>query len=128
VRSVFYPRLLNGPCGDLRQLVPRDALKITTLFISHAHIDPMVGFDVLLRTFLYHDRTLLVYGPNGIAEQLRGRLSGYTWNLIEGYPLVLKVREWQDKPGREASFRAANAFRPEGEASWGGGSPTPSGG
>jgi len=140
VRSVFYPRLLNGPfgdpacyvrlahrreallfdCGDLRQLVPRDALKITTLFISHAHIDHMVGFDALLRTFLYHDRTLTVYGPNGIAEQIRGRLSGYTWNLIEGYPLVLEVREWQDRPGREVSFRAANAFRPETEMSWGG--------
>jgi len=139
VRSVFYPRLLNGPfgdpacyvrlahrreallfdCGDLRELVPRDALKITTVFISHAHIDHMVGFDALLRTFLYHDRTLLVYGPDGIAEQIRGRLNGYTWNLIEGYPLVLKVREWQGRPGREVTFRAANAFRPEGETDWG---------
>jgi ribonuclease Z len=139
VRSVFYPRLLNGPfgdpacyvrlahrreallfdCGDLRELVPRDALKISTLFISHAHIDHMVGFDALLRTFLYHDRTLLVYGPDGIIEQIRGRLSGYTWNLIEGYPLVLKVREWQERPGREATFRAANAFRMEEETEWG---------
>ena len=98
MRSVFYPRLLNGPfgdpacyvrlahrreallfdCGDLHQLGPRDALKITTVFISHAHIDHMVGFDHLLRTFLYHDRTLTVYGPAGIARQISGRLSGYT--------------------------------------------------
>jgi ribonuclease Z len=139
VRSVFYPRLLNGPfgdpacyvrlahrreallfdCGDLRELVPRDALKITAVFISHAHIDHMVGFDHLLRTFLYHDRTLTVYGPAGIAGQIRGRLSGYTWNLIEDYPLVLRVREWEARPGREVTFRAANSFRPEGETTWG---------
>lgn len=139
MRSVFYPRLLNGPfgdpacyvrlahrreallfdCGDLRQLVPREALKISTLFISHAHIDHLVGFDALLRIFLYHDRTLLVYGPAGICDQIRGRLSGYTWNLLGDYPLVLTVREWQDGPGREVTFRAANAFRPEAETRWG---------
>lgn len=139
MRSVFYPRLLNGPfgdpacyvrlahrreallfdCGELRRLVPRDALKITTLFISHAHIDHLVGFDALLRTFLYHDRSLLIYGPAGICDQIRGRLSGYTWNLTGDYPLVLKVREWQDRPGREVTLRAANAFAAEEETTWG---------
>jgi len=138
VRSVFFPRLLNGPsgdpalfvrlahrreallfdCGDLHQLVPRDALKISAVFISHAHIDHMVGFDQLLRTFLYQDRVLLVYGPAGLAGQIRSRLAGYTWNLIEGYPLVLTVREWSGRPGAEVSFRAANAFRPDAEATW----------
>lgn len=139
MRSVFFPRLLNGPfgdpafyvrlahhreallfdCGDLRRLGTRDALKISALFISHAHIDHMVGFDALLRTFLYQDRTLLVYGPAGMADQVRGRLSGYTWNLIEGYPLVLTVREWDEGPGREVTFRAANGFVPEREGAWG---------
>ncbi|AMV72156.1 ribonuclease Z [Desulfuromonas sp. DDH964] len=139
MRSVFFPRLINGPfgdpafyvrlahhreallfdCGDLRRLGTRDALKITALFVSHAHIDHMVGFDALLRTFLYQDRTLLVYGPAGMADQIQGRLSGYTWNLIEGYPLALTVREWDEGPGREVTFRAANGFVPEGEGAWG---------
>jgi ribonuclease Z len=140
MRSVYSPRLLNGPfgdpafyvrlahrseallfdCGELRRLPTREALKISTVFISHAHIDHMVGFDTLLRSFLYHDRTLLVYGPAGIADQIRGRLSGYTWNLTDGYPLVLIVREWDNGPGREVTFRAANAFLPEGEQLWDG--------
>jgi len=140
MRSPYFPRLLNGPfgdpafyvrlahrseallfdCGELRRLTTRDALKISTVFISHAHIDHMVGFDTLLRSFLYHDRTLLVYGPAGITDQIRGRLSGYTWNLTEGYPLVLIVREWDNGPGREVTFRAANTFLPEGERLWDG--------
>lgn len=138
MRSVFFPRLLNGAfgdpafyvrlahhrkallfdCGDLRRLGTRDALKIVAVFISHAHIDHMVGFDALLRAFLHQDRTLLVYGPAGIAAQIEGRLSGYTWNLIEGYPLVLIVREWDDGPGREVTFRAGNGFQPEAEGRW----------
>lgn len=138
MRSVFYPRLLNGSfgdpafyvrlahraeallfdCGSLGRLVTRDLLKIRTVFISHCHIDHMVGFDTLLRAFLYQDRTLLVYGPTGLARQIAGRLSGYTWNLIEGYPLVLTVREWEAGPGCEVSFRAENAFRPEQERDW----------
>ena len=60
MRSVFYPRLLNGSagdpglyvrlahrseallfdCGDLGRLTTRDLLKIDSVFISHAHIDP----------------------------------------------------------------------------------------
>ncbi len=133
MRSVFYPHLVNGPfgdpalyvrlayrgeallfdCGELTPLTTRELLKIRTVCISHAHIDHLVGFDTLLRAFLYQDICLLVCGPPGMAERVAGRLAGYTWNLIEGYPLVLTVREWGDPAGRQVSFRAANAFRPE---------------
>lgn len=138
MRSVFYPRLVNGPfgdpalhvrlahrgeallfdCGDLHPLTTREMLRIREVFISHAHIDHLVGFDALLRTFLYQKGPLRVYGPPGIADRIAGRLLGYTWNLIEGYPLVLTVREWGAAGGREVTFRAANAFRPEGEVAW----------
>ncbi len=138
MRSVFFPRLINGPngdpafyvrlahraeallfdCGDLRQLATRDLLKIGHLFISHAHIDHLIGVDQLLRAFLYQDCTLHLYGPAGFATQIAGRLSGYTWNLTRDYPLRLCVREWENGPGREVFFRAANAFRPEPQADW----------
>jgi ribonuclease Z len=135
MRSSFFPRLLNGPfgdpafyvrlahrreallfdCGDLHALTPREGLKIAAVFISHAHIDHLIGFDALLRLFLYQDARLLIYGPPGMADRIEGRLSGYTWNLIEGYTLELTVREWSVAGGREVTFRAANAFRPEPE-------------
>lgn len=138
MRSVFFPRLVNGPfgdpaiyvrlahrgeallfdCGDLHPLTPRELLKIGAVFISHAHIDHLFGFGALLRTFLYQETRLSIYGPPGIAERIAGQLSGYTWNLIEGYPLVLTVREWGEPAGREVVFRAAGAFRPEAERVW----------
>lgn len=141
MRSVFYPRLVNGPfgdpalyvrlahrgeallfdCGELCPLTTRELLKVRAVFISHAHIDHMIGFDRLLRAFLYQQRRLLVCGPPGIVERIAGRLSGYTWNLVEGYPLVLTVREWGESGGREVTFRAGNAFRPEGAVPWKGG-------
>lgn len=135
MRSVFFPRLVNGPfgdpalyihlahrgeallfdCGDLHALAPRDLLKTRLLFLSHAHIDHLIGFDLLLRAFLGRDLSLLVYGPAGLVDQMAARLQGYTWNLVEGYPFVLTVREWRPAGLREVSFPANRAFRPCGE-------------
>ncbi len=133
MRSVFYPHLVNGPfgdpalyvriahqgeallfdCGDLHPLTPRELLKIRAVFISHAHIDHLVGFDPLLRQFLYRETPLNLYGPPGLIDQIGARLAGYTWNLIHSYPLKLTVREWGEETGRETTFRAHNAFRAE---------------
>jgi ribonuclease Z len=138
MRSVFFPRLINGPfgdpafyvrlahrgeallfdCGDLHSLTTREHLKIRAVFISHAHIDHLVGFGRLLRTFLYQDTCLSIYGPPGIIDRIAGQLAGYTWNLIEGYPLSLNVYEWGDPAGRKATFRAAHAFHAEAALVW----------
>jgi ribonuclease Z len=130
---VFFPRLVNGPfgdpalyvhlahrgqsllfdCGDLHGVSTRELLKLQAVFISHCHIDHVVGFDSLLRAFLCQDAELLVCGPPGLANQIAGRLSGYTWNLVEGFNFTLVVREWREIGWRQVRFRAANAFRPE---------------
>lgn len=135
MRSVFFPRLVNGPfgdpalhvrlahrgeallfdCGDLHALPPGALIKTRLVFLSHAHIDHLAGFDLLLRTFLARDIDLLLYGPKGLAAQIAARLQSYTWNLVEGYPFVLKVREWLGNSIREVAFPAAEAFRPRSE-------------
>ena len=132
MRSVFYPRLINDPfgdpglfvrlahrgeallfdCGDLHPLPPRDLLKIQHVFVSHAHIDHLAGFTALLRHFLYREQPLRFYGPPGFGEKIAHTLAGFTWNLIESYPLTLIVREWGEPNGRETIFRAREAFRP----------------
>ncbi|PLX85447.1 MAG: ribonuclease Z [Desulfuromonas sp.] len=139
MRSVFYPRLVNGPfgdpalyvrlayrgeaflfdCGDLRPLSVREILKIGAVFVSHAHIDHLVGFDILLRLFLCREGRLLLYGPPGMVVRMAGRLSGYTWNLTADFSFELTVREWDGvSGGEEATFRAREGFRPEGRRPW----------
>ncbi len=133
MRSVFYPHLINGPfgdpalyvrlahrreallfdCGDLHPLTPGQKTKITNVFISHAHMDHIIGFDSLLRSLLYTDRTLCLHGPPGIIERIRHRLAGYTWNLFEDFRFVLVVREWGEISLKEMTFRAARAFEPD---------------
>jgi ribonuclease Z len=138
VRSVFFPSLVNGAfgdpalyvrlahrreallfdCGDLHRLTPRDALKVREIFISHAHIDHLIGFDALVRLFLYQDAGLTLYGPEGIIDRIAGRLAGYTWNLVEGYPFGLTVREWGANQRREVFFSASRGFRLEEKGPW----------
>lgn len=130
MRSVFYPHLVNGPwgdpalyvriahrgeallfdCGDLHSLGTRERLKLQAVFLSHAHIDHLAGFDSLLRSFLYSTQELTFYGPPGIAGKIGHRLAGTTWNLIEGYSFVLRVREWGVHHGRQLRFRASRGF------------------
>jgi len=135
MRSVFFPHLVNGPfgdpalfvrlahrgeallfdCGNLHPLSHRDMLKISAVFLSHAHIDHLVGFDTLLRLLLYRGQPLTLYGPPGILAQIENRLGSYTWNLVEGYPFVLRVCEWGPDGCRQAIFRAAHGFACEQE-------------
>ena len=135
MRSVFYPELLNGPwgdpalyvrlahrgraflfdCGDIHTLTPREAVKIEALFISHAHIDHMVGFGSLLRFFLYREKPLRIYGPVGTIARINGQLSGYTWNLIRDYPTRLCVNEFDRGAIRSCEFTGKRAFSLEKE-------------
>jgi len=133
MKPVFLPRLVNGPFGDpglhigvrwrgtavqfdlgrLDRFPAAEVLKLTHVFVSHTHMDHFYGFDRVLRLFLARDVTLDVFGPPGIVANVRGKLAGYTWNLVEGYPFVLRVHEVH--PERLVSVRlpATTAFTPE---------------
>lgn len=133
VKSTFLPRLVNGPFGDpglhvsLRwqgtavQLdlgridrVPAGALlKVTHIFVTHTHIDHFIGFDRVLRLFLARSGTLAIFGPQGIIANVRGKLAGYTWNLVDGYPFVLEVHEVGVDTIRTVRLPATGAFEPE---------------
>jgi ribonuclease Z len=113
MKTTFRPRLLNGQTGDPALLVglrwqgrallvdlgridrtPAGVLlPIEAVFVSHTHMDHFMGFDQLLRLFLARDTTLRLYGPEGIADCVAGKLAGYTWNLTDEYGFVLEVTE-----------------------------------
>lgn len=131
--KTFQPRLVNGPFEDPSlyllfgfhrraflfdlganlSLAAKDLLKVSDVFVSHTHLDHFIGFDHLLRICLHRPRPLRLFGPSGIADNVEGKLRGYTWNLTEDYPFAIEV--WEVEPDRKSSFwfRADRQFRRE---------------
>lgn len=133
MKSAYLPRLVNGPFGDpglhiafrwagtavqfdlgrMDRFPAAELVKLSDVFVSHTHMDHFFGFDRLLRLFLARDATLDIWGPPGVAANVAGKIAGYTWNLTEGYPLVLRVHEVGTDVVRSVRMPASTAFRPE---------------
>ena len=113
----FEKRALLFDLGDLHGLEGRKLLRVTDVFVSHAHMDHFIGFDQLLRAFLGRDAKLRLYGPAGFIAQVGHKLAGYSWNLVRRYAtdleiVVTEVRSHQR--AKVARFRLQKAFRREG--------------
>jgi len=131
----FCPRLVNGPfedpglfvpfqferrallfdLGDVSSLPPKDLLKTSHVFISHAHMDHMVGFDHLLRLFLGREKQLRIYGPRGLLGNIEGKLAGYSWNLVHNYGGRFSIRVYEVGPGylKTQQFPCHTGFLPD---------------
>lgn len=129
----FDPRLINGPfedpglyidlvfqrrallfdLGDISALAPRKLLRVDHVFITHRHMDHLIGFDQLLRCLLGREKTLSIWGPPGLIDAVESKLKAYTWNLVGGYEgnLALRAMELgQDGRLEATQFRGANGF------------------
>ena len=136
MKPVYHPSLVNDPfgdpavyvdflfdrrailfdLGDIRRLPVRKILRLTDVFVSHAHMDHFFGFDWLLRVCLGRELRIRLYGPRGFLDQVEHKLGAYTWNLVRLYPthLILEVTEvMDDDRGQRAEFRCHTAFRRE---------------
>jgi len=103
-------RALLFDLGQNDTLGPTRLLRATDIFISHTHMDHFVGFDTVLRVALGRGKTLRMYGPPNLIANVHGKLNGYTWNLVDGYPLTIEVREFHPYEIRRATFRATDGF------------------
>lgn len=132
MKSAFQPRLVNSvfgdPClfvglrwrgraaifdlGRLDRLPAAEILRTRWVFVSHTHMDHFIGFDHLLRLFLARDAEVDLYGPPGVLGNVLGKLAGYTWNLVDGYPFALTVHEVGFESVRSVRLPATDAFRP----------------
>lgn len=140
MRPVFHPDLVNGSTGDpalfvdflferrallfdlgdIRALPPRKLMRISHVFVSHAHMDHFIGFDWLLRILLGREKDLHLFGPPGFLAQVEHKLCAYTWNLVQNYAsgFTLRVTELDGhEAGRRARFRCQEKFRREDEGS-----------
>lgn len=101
---------LQFDLGRLDRFPAAEILKLTHVFVSHTHIDHFIGFDRLIRLFLSREAGVALFGPPGIVRNVSGKLAGYTWNLVEGYPFVLDVYEVHPERIERVRLRAADAF------------------
>jgi ribonuclease Z len=112
---MFDRRALLFDIGDITALPPRKLLRVSHVFVSHAHMDHFAGFDHLLRLFLGRDKTVELFGPATFIDRVEHKLRAYTWNVIHNYLADLEVRvtEVDDAVLRRACFRSSRAFQRE---------------
>ncbi|OQW35456.1 MAG: hypothetical protein A4E19_01455 [Nitrospira sp. SG-bin1] len=103
-------RALLFDLGHNVGLGPTKLLRAGEIFISHTHMDHFIGFDTVLRVALGRGKTLKLVGPPGLIDNVEGKLRGYTWNLVDGYPLTIEVREFHEHEIHRTVFGASDGF------------------
>jgi ribonuclease Z len=132
MRTLFHPTFLFPPTGDpgawidlpdegravlfdlpsLAALPARRLLKLAHAVVTHTHMDHFIGFDQLLRVALRREEPLAITGPPGFLASVRGRIAAYSWNLIGGYPVCLRVQEAEGDTLRVEEYSGASRMRP----------------
>ena len=118
VDCLFEHRALLFDLGDIRALPPRKLMRVSHVFVSHAHMDHFIGFDGMLRILLGRERDLHLFGPPGFLAQVEHKLKAYTWNLVQNYAsnFTLRVTELDGTAtARRASFYCLRTFQREEE-------------
>lgn len=132
---MFAAHLVNEPCsdpglyvklkhrqeaflfdlGDIRRLSPRQILRVSTVFVSHTHMDHFIGFDHLLRISLGRNGCISLFGPPGFIRNVEGKLASYTWNLVHNYrnDFILRVTEVGEFSMVSRQYQCRRGFEPE---------------
>jgi ribonuclease Z len=132
MRTLLHPTLLHPSTGDpgvwidlpdegravlldlpsIELIPPRKLLRLSHAVVTHTHMDHFVGFDQLLRVALRRERPLAITGPPGFLASVRGRIGAYSWNLIGGYPVHLRVQEVAGEMLLAEEYTGASRMRP----------------
>jgi len=113
VETLFEKHAILFDLGDLASLPPRKLHRVEQVFVSHAHIDHFVGFDLLLRVLVGREKTVQIFGPEGFIDRVGHKLQGYQWNLVDRFLCDLSFAVTEiDATGiaRAARFRLKSAF------------------
>src|SRR4029453_4437093 len=136
MRALFEPRLVNDAfgdpglyvdfrderrallfdLGDITCLPPRKLMRLTHVFVTHAHMDHFSGFDHLLRVVVGRKEGVVLLGGPDFIEQVEHKLRAYTWNVVHRYEvnLVIDVREiGTDSRVQRALFSSRTQFARE---------------
>jgi ribonuclease Z len=116
VETLFEKHAILLDLGDISALTPGKIHRIEHVFISHAHIDHFIGFDLLLRVLVGREKTVHIFGPEGFIDRVHHKLQAYQWNLVDRflYDLIFDVSEISASGlVRAARFRLKTAFTKE---------------
>ncbi len=110
----YEKRALLIDLGDIHRLPPARLLRVTDVFVTHTHMDHFIGFDRLLRVVFGQGKTIRLYGPVNFIENVKGKLAGFTWNLVDRYEESVNLEVTEVHPDRllKATFRAIDRFQP----------------
>ena len=103
-------RALLFDCGQIAHLAKRVVKPIDTVFITHAHMDHIMGIPTLVRHHHVSPRPMDIYGPPGIADRVHHLLSGFDWNLSEPTWFTLHVHEILQERIQHFSFIGPEGF------------------
>lgn len=115
MHHLFEPQLVNGPfgdpglyidfrderrallfdLGDIGRLLPRKLMRLSHVFVTHAHMDHFCGFDSLVRIVLGRKSRIVLSGGPDFVAQVEHKLRAYNWNVVHRYEteLIIDARE-----------------------------------
>lgn len=110
-------RAILFDCGQIAHLAKRVVKPVDTVFITHAHMDHIMGIPTLVRHHHASPRPVDLFGPPGIAERVYHLVMGYDWNLSQSNWFTLRVHEVHRERILHTSFIGPQGFarRFEGE-------------
>ncbi|TNF91846.1 MAG: hypothetical protein EP297_14895 [Gammaproteobacteria bacterium] len=93
VRIRQQGRSLLFDLGEGSRLSGRVAHQVTDVFISHAHMDHLGGFQWLLRSRLGEFPACRLYGPPGLARHIESYINSFLWDRVGEFGPAFEVAE-----------------------------------
>jgi ribonuclease BN (tRNA processing enzyme) len=109
-------RSLLFDLGDGARLPARLAHQVSDIFISHAHMDHISGFQWLLRSRLERLPACRLYGPPGLARHIEGMINSFLWDRLGEKAPTFLVSELHGERLHRYRIVVGGSSEPLGEA------------